>query len=279
MGYETDRFNPAPKDELLCIICTEVLEDPLECSYCQTNFCSSCINMWQKKNNLCPNRCELKLQNSHKFLRSVLDNLIISCSNKALGCLVECKLEYIKKHESQECEYRKIKCKNDGCEEYISFCHQDLHNETCEMRRISCQDCKDEFPLFKLQEHRCLTFLASQLLALKIKVDKMDKTVSKISHRFPENSLHFGASCSDCKVYPIQGIRYICLECPDFSLCWRCKNNNKHNHQEFFQLNKEGSHNGVTCDGCRTFPIPNIRFKCQTCSDFGIFLYRFLHIL
>ena len=45
MGFDTDRFASDLKDELICLICQEVLEDPMECSECQTNFCLSCITL------------------------------------------------------------------------------------------------------------------------------------------------------------------------------------------------------------------------------------------
>ena len=45
MGIDTDRFVSTVNDELICIICSEVLENPMECSTCQTNYCESCIKL------------------------------------------------------------------------------------------------------------------------------------------------------------------------------------------------------------------------------------------
>lgn len=38
-------------------------------------------------------------------------------------------------------------------------------------------------------------------------------------------------TCDECKVCPIVGYRYKCLECPDYDLCHECfiKDNHKHN--------------------------------------------------
>jgi|JI6StandDraft_1071083.scaffolds.fasta_scaffold53192_4 hypothetical protein len=27
-------------------------------------------------------------------------------------------------------------------------------------------------------------------------------------------------------------------------------------------------HNGITCDGCKKYPLTGIRYKCATCVDF-----------
>jgi hypothetical protein len=41
---------------------------------------------------------------------------------------------------------------------------------------------------------------------------------------------HIGVTCDNCKVYPIVGKRYKCMECFDFDLCENCENKNFHLH-------------------------------------------------
>jgi len=109
---------------------------------------------------------------------------------------------------------------------------------------------------------------------------------------------HRGITCDGCEMYPIKGIRYKCLTCPDFDFCEKCKANVKHEHPfktiekpvqrncgnwrnrcgtnnnaETIQINNtvpsgEVFHRFVTCDGCRMSPIKGIRYKCLTCPNF-----------
>ena len=47
-----------------------------------------------------------------------------------------------------------------------------------------------------------------------------------------KKAIHKNTKCSKCGQSPIEGIRYICLECPDFNLCSSCEKNcgEKHGH-------------------------------------------------
>ena len=53
MGYDVERFVASVNDGLLCCICRDVLEDPLQ-GPCQHAYCSSCIRAWLVNDNTCP---------------------------------------------------------------------------------------------------------------------------------------------------------------------------------------------------------------------------------
>lgn len=271
MGYDPDRFVSVINDNMICAICEEVYEDPMECGVCETNFCSSCITLWQQKSALCPNRCELKLQKSHKFFRSMLESLLITCSNKVQGCSEIFKLESIKYHEEKECKYRRVNCKNEGCDAMFMYLDLELHENKCQMRIVSCLDCKSQFSAINSQEHKCIKSIAQILLTLKERSVEIENSIIPIQEKFSNAPLHFGAVCSGCKQSPIQNARYICLDCIDFSYCGNCYLKSNHVHNNFVKLNKPSYHESVTCDGCRVYPIPSIRFKCKECEDFGNF--------
>ena len=42
-GYEDSRFETKVDVNLHCVICTEVLKDPVQCSRNEHHFCSKCI--------------------------------------------------------------------------------------------------------------------------------------------------------------------------------------------------------------------------------------------
>ena len=43
-------------------------------------------------------------------------------------------------------------------------------------------------------------------------------------------SVHYGVQCSQCKIFPITGIRYKCIECPSYNLCEKCEMQFGRNH-------------------------------------------------
>ncbi len=54
MGFEVARFNGEVDEELICPICSAVLEDPLQAPECEHAFCAECINEWLKRQRTCP---------------------------------------------------------------------------------------------------------------------------------------------------------------------------------------------------------------------------------
>ena len=53
MGYDVDRFVTSVNEGLLCCICRDVLEDPLQAP-CEHAYCSACIMAWLVHHNNCP---------------------------------------------------------------------------------------------------------------------------------------------------------------------------------------------------------------------------------
>ncbi len=53
MGYDVARFTSEISEELICSICSEVLESPLT-TECEHLFCRDCINDWLRENRTCP---------------------------------------------------------------------------------------------------------------------------------------------------------------------------------------------------------------------------------
>lgn len=48
-------------------------------------------------------------------------------------------------------------------------------------------------------------------------------------HHNSKSSVNHGVSCNYCGMSPIRGVRYRCLECPDFDMCSGCESNDIHN--------------------------------------------------
>ena len=100
--------------------------------------------------------------------------------------------------------------------------------------------------------------------------------------------IHFNILCDGCKMNPIRGNRYKCIDCPDFDFCENCYQKNKDSHgHEFKKIEKlsftnifeyknndynkrENVHMGVKCNRCGSNPIIGWRFKCSICENYNL---------
>lgn len=49
---------------------------------------------------------------------------------------------------------------------------------------------------------------------------------------------HLGFICDGCEATPIIGVRYKCVNCPDFDICEKCEANGVHSHHAFLKIRK-----------------------------------------
>ena len=109
MGWDSDRFLDQSKliEELFCIICTGVLETPLQ-TPCQHSFCKNCIIEWiNSGNSTCPvDRQSLRVEALSPAIlpQQLINKLIIKCKNN--GCRVKFLFEdlpHLIEHENFFC--------------------------------------------------------------------------------------------------------------------------------------------------------------------------------
>ncbi|OWF41314.1 RING finger protein 151-like [Mizuhopecten yessoensis] len=140
MGYDVDRFVVQVNDGLLCCICRDVLEDPVQAP-CEHAFCRTCIEGWLVENTRCPeDRKPLSLsalKSLFRYMRNDLNKLQLKCCNHFLGCTHVGDLEFMHTHES-DCPLGTVACPNDKCNLMVT--RKDLidHLETCEFRSKEC---------------------------------------------------------------------------------------------------------------------------------------------
>ena len=54
--------------------------------------------------------------------------------------------------------------------------------------------------------------------------------------------------CDGCQMNPIKGLRFKCLDCPDFDLCEECYNKEIHKHHKMKRITQLGKlHYGDNC--------------------------------
>lgn len=141
MGYDLNRFEGSVDEELICPICSFVLEEPVQAPECEHAFCSSCIHQWFKMQCICPiDRTPIQpkdLKPVPRILKNLLSKLKLKCDHAAYGCTAYVRLENLTSH-SQECDFnpkKPIIC-NLGCDILVAKDELKSHNCIKELRKI-----------------------------------------------------------------------------------------------------------------------------------------------
>ena len=83
------------RDMVTCVICLNIVEEPLQCEICKHSFCSECIEKFGK----CPMGCEIYKFVPSQFCLELLSGIKIKCE-----CGNEINYKDIKKHMEEECK-------------------------------------------------------------------------------------------------------------------------------------------------------------------------------
>ena len=145
-GYDDSRFEKDVDEEFHCSVCYNVLKEPRMCRNNEHIFCLDCISEHLKVNSeTCPECNEHlsldTLRKAPRVLRNCLSKLKINCDHASRGCPQFTRLEELETHVSN-CGYAPVLCSNAECGMEIN--KQDkVHHETevCEYRRVKCHDC------------------------------------------------------------------------------------------------------------------------------------------
>ncbi|XP_037943570.1 E3 ubiquitin-protein ligase NRDP1-like [Teleopsis dalmanni] len=142
MGYDVHRFIGGVDEELICPICSGVLEDPIQIASCEHSFCRQCITQWITRQSTCPiDRSTIEtthIREVPRIFKTLLSRLRLSCTNVAEGCTVILKLEDLGAHRSQ-CEYNPnvlLTCEK-GCGMFIPKDQMKDHNCIRELSKAS----------------------------------------------------------------------------------------------------------------------------------------------
>ncbi|XP_028411699.1 uncharacterized protein LOC114534456 isoform X1 [Dendronephthya gigantea] len=155
-GYDDERFEQIVSQTLHCIICTNVIKDPVMCRHNEHVFCRGCITRHLMYSQTCPTCMQPLTIDTLKVNRTVanlLSELKIRCEFFNRGCERFIELDALEKHVA-ECGFAPAFCSNEGCGREVN--KQDLlHHETavCEQRRVKCHSCNDikrEMDVFKV---------------------------------------------------------------------------------------------------------------------------------
>ncbi|KAM9724414.1 E3 ubiquitin-protein ligase PDZRN3 isoform 1-T2 [Menidia menidia] len=170
MGYDLERFVGYVNEGLLCCVCRDVLERPLQAP-CEHAYCSSCISSWLLHHHSCPeDRLPLDvsaLKPLYRYMRNDLSRLQIRCVNAGQGCEVVCSLESMHTHED-ECDFAFISCSNTGCPVQVERRGLEAHLSECSFRSRECPNgCGHTLHSIDQSQHNCVAELRTEVEMLR----------------------------------------------------------------------------------------------------------------
>ncbi|CAB4001355.1 RING finger 151-like [Paramuricea clavata] len=144
-GYDEERFATTVNRNFLCLICFNVLREPVLCPRNQHCFCRACITKHLENSRRCPTCADEltveTLAEPNRMVKDILNELNIHCIYINRGCQEILQLEHLDNHEAT-CGFTPAVCTNQGCGATLN--QRDLihhHSELCEFRKLKCHSC------------------------------------------------------------------------------------------------------------------------------------------
>ena len=146
-GYDEKRFVTAVNRNFLCLICFNVLKDPVLCPRNEHCFCRGCITKHLENSQRCPTcndeLTEETLTKPSRMVKEYLNELNIHCVYHNRGCQEILQLQHLDNHEAT-CGFTPAVCTNQSCGETLNQ-RDIIHHESeiCEFRKLKCHSCEE----------------------------------------------------------------------------------------------------------------------------------------
>ena len=182
-GYDEERFVTTVNRNFLCLICFTVLRDPVMCSRNQHCFCRSCITQHLQNAQRCPTcNDELTVETlagPPRILKDLINELNIHCVYNNRGCQEILQLQQLDRHEDS-CGFTPVVCTNEGCGATVN--KRDLihhESEQCEYRKLKCHSCGEMTKALANMEKK----METNWVTMKRKIENLEKTIeTSIDH-------------------------------------------------------------------------------------------------
>ena len=148
LGYDDERFESIVDQHFHCLICYNVLKDPVMCRRNQHYFCRGCITEHLRRNShTCPTCADEltveTLTNVPRIVTDYLNGRKIRCDYEDRGCRELVQLQNLNRHVA-ECGFSPAVCGNQGCGQTISKRDRTYHeSELCQFRKLKCHNCEE----------------------------------------------------------------------------------------------------------------------------------------
>ena len=157
-GYDQERFVTTINRNFLCLICFNVLKDPVLCPRNQHCFCRGCITKHLENSRRCPTCADELTEETlivpSRMVRDYLDEAKIRCVYHDRGCQEVVQLQHLDQHEGS-CGFTPTVCANPGCGATLNKRDLTIHeSELCEYRTLKCHSCGEMTKILADMEKR-----------------------------------------------------------------------------------------------------------------------------
>ena len=148
LGYDDERFESIVDQNFHCVICYNVLKDPVMCRRNQHYFCCGCITEHLRRNShTCPTCAdELTVETLGevpRIVKTYLNERRIRCDYHERGCRELVQLQNLNRHLA-ECGFAPVVCGYQGCGQTISKRDRTYHeSELCQFKKLKCHNCEE----------------------------------------------------------------------------------------------------------------------------------------
>ena len=179
-GYDEARFAITVNQNFLCLICFNVLKEPVMCSRNQHCFCRACITKHLQNSQRCPTCAdELTIETlaePQRMVKDYLNELPIHCVHINRGCQEIVQLQNLDRHEAT-CGFTPAVCTNQGCGATVN--KRDLihhESEQCEFRKLKCHSCGETTKTLANMEKR-IANVERNMVTMETKVGNLEKNM------------------------------------------------------------------------------------------------------
>ena len=134
----------------ICVICTNVVDDPKECDQCERWYCAKCIDKWTVQHSKCPN-CNVNFRAAKKasrFAYEKLKNLTFACEQ----CDKHLKYSEMKNHYTTQC--MNVVCRTCDTPRDIAIIMQNLEMKVAMLQdTLRTQDYEDDYTESLLEQN------------------------------------------------------------------------------------------------------------------------------
>ena len=190
-GYDEERFATTVNRNFLCLICFNVLREPVLCPRNHHCFCRSCITKHLENSRRCPTCADEltveTLAEPPRMVKDYINELNIHCIYIDRGCQEILQLQHLDNHEAT-CGFTPAVCTNQGCGATLN--QRDLihhQSELCEFRKLKCHSCGEMTKTLADMEKRMATTEA-RIANVEKNVASMGTKITNVEKNMERNA-------------------------------------------------------------------------------------------